>query len=71
MASAVHLEAHLRLHRSKSVCETCSKRFLSPSHLAKHRVVHTDARPFMCETCGKTFRNSYSVKGEGQTIFFA
>jgi hypothetical protein len=20
-------------------------------------------RPFMCETCGKTFRDAYSVKG--------
>jgi hypothetical protein len=44
VSSAQHLEAHLRLHRSTSVCGTCGKRFLSASHLDKHRVVHTNTR---------------------------
>jgi len=62
MASALHLEAHMRMHKSNNVCVECGKKFLSASHLEKHRVVHTNDRPFMCGTCGKTFRDPYSVK---------
>jgi DNA-directed RNA polymerase subunit RPC12/RpoP len=62
IASALHLEAHMRMHRSKHVCQVCNKKFLSASHLEKHRVTHTSERPFMCGTCGKTFRDPYSVK---------
>jgi DNA-directed RNA polymerase subunit RPC12/RpoP len=70
VSSAAHLAAHARLHRSTSVCAECGKRFLSASHLAKHRVVHTpDARPFICATCGKTFRDAYSLKAERAHLF--
>lgn len=62
IASALHLEAHMRMHRSRHVCQVCCKKFLSASHLEKHRVTHTSERPFMCGTCGKTFRDPYSVK---------
>ena len=59
IASALHLEAHMRMHRSTHICTVCSKKFLSASHLEKHRVTHTSERPFMCGTCGKTFRDPY------------
>lgn len=62
IATALHLEAHMRMHRSNHVCQVCNKKFLSASHLEKHRVTHTSDRPFMCGTCGKTFRDPYSVK---------
>jgi len=62
IASALHLEAHMRMHKSKHICPVCSKKFLSASHLEKHRVTHTSDRPYMCGTCGKTFRDPYSVK---------
>eukprot|EP00092_Neocalanus_flemingeri_P004597 GFUD01004953.1.p1 GENE.GFUD01004953.1~~GFUD01004953.1.p1 ORF type:complete len:542 (-),score=106.20 GFUD01004953.1:104-1729(-) len=62
IASALHLEAHMRMHKSKHICTVCSKKFLSASHLEKHRVTHTSDRPYMCGTCGKTFRDPYSVK---------
>jgi len=62
IASALHLEAHMRMHRSNHVCQVCNKKFLSASHLEKHKVTHTSDRPFMCGTCGKTFRDPYSVK---------
>jgi len=59
IATALHLEAHMRMHRSNHVCQVCNKKFLSASHLEKHRVTHTSERPFMCGTCGKTFRDPY------------
>ena len=57
MSNEAHLKTHLKLHKSKFVCPFCERRFLFPAHLRQHEVVHTGERPYICPTCGKTFKN--------------
>ena len=61
LANALHLESHMRMHRSSHMCSECGKKFLSAAHLKKHQVTHTKERPFTCQTCAKTFRDKYSA----------
>ena len=61
LANALHLQSHMRMHRSTHVCSECDKKFLSAAHLKKHRITHTKERPFACQTCAKTFRDKYSA----------
>merc|ERR1719397_259851 len=61
LATALHLESHMRMHRSTHVCSECDKKFLSAAHLKKHLITHTKERPFACQSCGKTFRDKYSA----------
>ena len=61
LANVLHRESHLRLHRSSHVCALCNKKFLSAAHLKKHQITHTKDRPFVCQTCLKTFRDKYSA----------
>ncbi|XP_069677217.1 zinc finger protein 100-like isoform X2 [Periplaneta americana] len=46
----------------KHVCEVCSKAFRSRGHLARHRLVHSGAKPFLCEVCGTGFSQRSSLK---------
>jgi uncharacterized Zn-finger protein len=36
-------------------CETCKKRFISPSHLNIHKRKHSKQKPFACDQCQKNF----------------
>ncbi|WP_330924244.1 C2H2-type zinc finger protein [Candidatus Sororendozoicomonas aggregata] len=38
------------------VCEHCDKVFETKSALKKHKVIHSDDRPFVCEMCGSAFK---------------
>lgn len=33
-------------------CPMCSKCFATKGTLEQHRVTHSDARPYLCDTCG-------------------
>ena len=61
LATVLHRESHMRMHRSRHVCALCNKKFLSAAHLKKHQITHTKDRPFVCQTCFKTFRDKYSA----------
>lgn len=41
------------------VCDICG---LTTKHIARHRAVHLNDRPFQCERCSKTFRANYGLK---------
>lgn len=59
---------HLPLHEFKKiprarniVCEYCSKDFLKPCDLERHRRVHTGEKPFACMICNKRFQQAHNV----------
>ena len=37
-------------------CHLCGKLFKTPSHLKRHKLIHTDERPYQCDICSKSFR---------------
>ncbi|XP_060535187.1 zinc finger protein 501-like [Cylas formicarius] len=43
-------------------CDVCDKRFLGTNDLKKHKRVHTDERPYVCNECGVGFRQGGSLK---------
>ncbi|XP_023332175.1 protein tramtrack, beta isoform isoform X7 [Eurytemora carolleeae] len=48
--------------RKKYECPVCGKRFITPSKLASHLVVHTGERNYRCNHCGKMFTQSGTLK---------
>ncbi len=43
-------------------CPVCNKRFVSPSKLKRHCLIHTNQRPFQCSTCCRAFRERSHLK---------
>lgn len=39
----------------------CNKRFTEYSSLYKHHVVHTHSKPYICNVCGKTYRQTSTL----------
>ena len=39
----------------------CGKRFTEYSSLYKHHVVHTHSKPYVCNYCGKTYRQTSTL----------
>lgn len=48
-------------------CPTCSKYFPSPSKLQRHMMIHTGQKPFLCEKCGRTFRQKSHLRIHSHT----
>lgn len=48
------------------LCDTCGMSFSSTTSLRRHTISHSDvdqiAKPLMCKTCGKRFRDNYNLK---------
>ncbi|XP_063702312.1 zinc finger protein 236-like [Culicoides brevitarsis] len=49
------------------LCYICEKPFYRPSDLLRHRRIHTDERPFVCEKCRAGFRTKNSLKAHLKT----
>ncbi|KAF7286037.1 hypothetical protein GWI33_008340 [Rhynchophorus ferrugineus] len=43
----------------KSLCDICGQSFKDTDNLKKHKISHTENRPFMCFQCGKAFKHKY------------
>ena len=48
-------------------CSYCSKLFTSPSHLARHVLVHTGEKPCLCSECGQQFSQISSLERHQRT----
>jgi len=63
---------NLRLHKQfkhpggrqnkKFNCDMCEASFLTKSNLTRHRMTHTSLKDYVCETCGKAFKDSGALK---------
>ncbi|NXA74436.1 MAZ protein, partial [Thryothorus ludovicianus] len=42
--------------RKSHACDTCGKAFRDVYHLKRHRLSHTDERPFQCPVCQQRFK---------------
>ncbi len=50
------------------ICNECDKSFPKPSDLKRHKLTHTEAKPYKCETCGKDFRQKAHLVVHIKTI---
>lgn len=51
------VERHMkRTHFSKHICDICGSKFATNGNLIKHMRIHSGDRPYICEMCGKNFR---------------
>lgn len=52
---------HIKVHIAQHICKICTRVFQSEEDLQSHNSEnHSD--PFLCETCGKSFNRSSSLK---------
>ncbi|XP_037936695.1 zinc finger protein 415-like [Teleopsis dalmanni] len=59
------LRIHKQIHDESTrqlKCEQCSFKFRTNSHLRRHMVTHTGAKPYPCPVCTKHFSTSYGMK---------
>lgn len=62
--SGLHL--HRKMHESDSqslpTCHICGKQFASNSRLVYHSRSHSENKPFMCVTCGRSYKHKKNLK---------
>ena len=48
--------------------EGCGKRFTEYSSLYKHHIVHTQSKPYVCDHCQKTYRQTSTLAMHKRTV---
>jgi hypothetical protein len=67
-----NLEVSLTIHKKRKhekvkteVCEMCGKSCFDKSDLKQHiATVHTTGREYVCDKCGSTYANLFSLRGK-------
>ena len=39
-------------------CKTCNKEFSKLEYVKRHEKIHSEVKPFKCDTCSQSFRES-------------
>ena len=50
------------INKKKHQCNICSKAFTLKYNLQRHKLIHTDERPFGCQYCHQRFRRKDSLQ---------
>lgn len=66
-----HRRKHLPEEERPYPCGKCAKAFHEKSHLQRHSYFHSDERPFICETCGRTYKTERCLKVSRRNIMIA
>lgn len=62
------LSVHLKCHGEKNYeCDICYKKFAIGNNLKRHKMKHTNERPFVCAKCGKRFIQRVSLIAHEKT----
>lgn len=56
-----HTKNTRRPEEKKCLCDICGRGFKCSDQLKKHKVSHTEVRPFECSECGRGFKHKYAL----------
>jgi hypothetical protein len=57
----------MKILKNKYKCNECMKYLSSKQSLKEHKYSHTDAKPYMCPTCFKSFRHGSQFTNHKQS----
>jgi len=58
----------LKMNTYRHACNFCGKRFITPSKLNRHTLMHTGERPYTCQFCYRPFSQASNMKLHIQKI---
>ena len=46
----------------KNIFQVCGKAFKRPDHFKQHKIIHSESKPFKCDTCQRTFNQKVCLR---------
>ncbi|XP_066151325.1 zinc finger protein 569-like [Euwallacea fornicatus] len=63
-----HIKENVNKPTEKNcLCDICGQGFRDSDNLKKHKISHTEDRPFVCKDCGKGFKHRYVLRYHQRT----